>query len=55
MGTGAPSLGVKWWEHEADHLPTFIAEIESVWSYTSTPLHAFMAQRGATLPVSLFL
>jgi hypothetical protein len=34
---GALSLGVKQLGHEADHSPTYSAEIKNAWSYTSTP------------------
>jgi hypothetical protein len=34
---GAPSVGVKWPECEADHSPTSSAKIKNEWSYTSTP------------------
>jgi hypothetical protein len=39
---GALSLGVKRPGREADHSPPSSAEV-NVWSYTSTPLYAFMA------------
>jgi hypothetical protein len=38
---GAVSLGVKWPEREADHLPTSSAEVKNAWSYNSTPKYAF--------------
>jgi len=34
---GAPSLGVKRPEREAEHSPPSNAEVKNVWSYTSTP------------------
>jgi hypothetical protein len=39
----AVSLGVKRPGREADHSPPSSAEVKDVWSYTSTPLYAFMA------------
>jgi len=40
---GALSVGVKRPGREADHSPTFSAEVKNVWSYTSTPQYVFMA------------
>jgi hypothetical protein len=40
---GALSLGVKQLRHEADHSPPSSAEVENVWSYTSTPQCVFIA------------
>jgi hypothetical protein len=40
---GELSLGVKWLGCEADHSPPSSAEVEYVWSYTSTPHYIFMA------------
>jgi hypothetical protein len=39
---GALSLGVKWPEPEADHLPPSNAEVKNAWSYNSTPQYIFM-------------
>jgi hypothetical protein len=39
----ALSLGVKQPGSEADHLPPTSAEVKNGWSYTSIPLHVFMA------------
>jgi hypothetical protein len=37
---GAPSLGVKWLGHEADHSPPSSAKVKNGWGYTSTsPIH----------------
>jgi hypothetical protein len=40
---GALSLGVKRQGRESDHSPPSSADVKNVWSYTSTPQHAFMA------------
>jgi len=39
---GASSPGIKRPEREADQSPSFIAGVSNVWSYTSTPPHAYM-------------
>jgi len=38
VDTGVHSPGVKWPQHESDHLPASSAEAKNVWSYTSTPM-----------------
>jgi hypothetical protein len=43
MANGVPSLGVKQQVHEADHPPPSSTVVKNMWSYTSTPLYAFMA------------
>jgi hypothetical protein len=40
---GALYLGVKELGHEANHSPLTSAEVQNVWSYTSTSTHFFMA------------
>jgi hypothetical protein len=35
---GTVSLGIKWPEREADHLPPSSAKVKNAWSCTSTPL-----------------
>jgi hypothetical protein len=39
----ALSLWVQWPGREADHSPPSSAEVQSAWSYTSTPLYVFTA------------
>jgi hypothetical protein len=34
---GALSLGVKWQEREADHLPPSTTKVKNAWSFNSTP------------------
>jgi len=43
MGTGVLSPGVKWPGREADHSPTYNAEVKNAWSYNSTSPYVFMA------------
>jgi hypothetical protein len=43
---GAPSLGVKLLQCEADCLCPSNAEFKNVWSYTSTPLYSLMVCTG---------
>jgi hypothetical protein len=42
-GKGAVSSEVKQPGREADHSPSFSAEVKNVWSYTSTPPYVSMA------------
>jgi hypothetical protein len=37
VGTGAPSLGVKWPGHYVKHSPPFNAKVKNERSYTATP------------------
>jgi len=50
MGTGVPFGGVvvKKPGNKFNHSPPFSAEVKNEWSYTSTLLHAFMAQNRET-------
>jgi hypothetical protein len=55
MGIGAPSLGVKRPDSEADHSPLSSGEVKNAWRYTSTPpirLHGVVLswEQDATLP-----
>jgi hypothetical protein len=43
MGSGFPSLSVKWLGHKADQSPPTSAKTKRTWIYISTP-HIFMAQ-----------
>ena len=46
--------GVKWPVWEVEHSPPSGDEVRNEWSYiTSTPLHAFMAQTGTALPLTV--
>jgi hypothetical protein len=52
-----PGLGEKLLGHEADHSHPSSAEVKNAWSYTSTPLYAFMTwcsvkkSTGTSLPL----
>jgi len=45
------SLGAKQLGHEPDCLPPYDAKVKNEWSYTSASPYAFMACRGATVPL----
>ena len=40
---------IKWPGSEVNHLPPSSDKVENEWSYTSTPLDAFMVQTGRNL------
>jgi hypothetical protein len=52
---GALSLGVKRPGREADHSPSFSAEVKTEWSYTSTPQYAFMVWCSVKAQGQLYL
>jgi hypothetical protein len=52
---GAISLGVKWLGHKADHSPPSSAGVKNMWSYTSTPLYAFMVWCSVKAQEQLYL
>jgi len=43
VGIRAPSLGLKWLGHEADHSPSSSIKVKNAWSYNSTPPYVCMA------------
>jgi hypothetical protein len=53
LRTGYPGSlpGVKWLGHGAHRLPPSSALVKNRWSCTSTPLYAFMACIGKSLPI----
>jgi len=57
-GPGALSTGVKQPGHEADHSPPSSADIENMWSYTSTPpilLHGMVLSQKNKAQGQLYL
>jgi hypothetical protein len=48
-------VGVKRPGHAADHSPPSSAEVKNAWSYTSTPLYAFMAWCSVKAQRQLYL
>jgi hypothetical protein len=50
MGTGIFSH-VKQPGHEVDHSPKCGVAVKNEWSYTSTPIYAFMVWTDSTLPL----
>jgi len=41
--SGAPSMGVKWLGHKADHSLSSSAKVKNVWNYSSIPPYFFIA------------
>jgi len=57
-GTGAYPLffsGLQQLKHKVEYSSHSSAKIKNEWSYTSTPLYAFMVWTGTTLPFYLYL
>jgi len=48
---GATATGEKQSGHEADHSPSYSAEVMNDWRYTSTSAHSFMEFTCNTVPL----
>ena len=47
--TGVPSMGVQQPQPEADHSSAPDNQVKNEWSYTSTPLYAFMVRKDTDM------
>jgi hypothetical protein len=53
--TGDPFLGLKWQGRDVNHSTPSIAEVQNEWSFTSIPPYAFIALKGTTLNIFLYV
>jgi hypothetical protein len=51
--TGVLPRGVKWQGHEVGLSPLSQAEVKNEWNFAFSPLYAFVALRGTTVPFLL--
>ena len=52
---GAPALGVKWVEYEAEHSLPHRSRVKNWWAASSVPLYGMTACTGTTLCLFTFL